>query len=192
MNKRIRVGIIGAAALAMATGAGPFAFAKGGNGPSGNMNLRLNGTESVGGDQVSFLGIGQVISNSGGSFSGSITFTAADATESDTCTGAIAQAAGQISAPKGAFSQTDGLFTISLPLSSVAAVTTADTFCTANNNATMSLSCNRTLAHKNLVNDLDAGQYHCVVTGISGSSTITGESLEGHLDISAGSNSPQG
>jgi hypothetical protein len=189
MNKRIRVGIIGAAALAMATGAGPFAFAKGG--PSGNMNLRLNGSETVGGDQVSFLGIGQVISNSSGSFSGSITFTASDAVESDTCTGAIAQAAGQISAPKGAFSQTDGLFTISLPLSSVVAVTTADTFCTANNNATMSLSCNRTLAHKNLVNDLDAGQYHCVVTGISGGS-VTGESLEGHLDISAGSNSPQG
>jgi len=189
MNKRIRVGIIGAAALAMATGAGPFAFAKGG--PSGNMNLRLNGSETVGGDQVSFLGIGQVISNSSGSFSGSITFTAADAVESDTCTGAIAQAAGQISAPKGTFSQTDGLFTISLPLSSVVAVTTADTFCTANNNATMSLSCNRTLAHKNLVNDLDAGQYHCVVTGISGGS-VTGESLEGHLDISAGSNSPQG
>jgi hypothetical protein len=189
MNKRIRVGVIGATALALATAAGPFAFAKGG--PSGNMNLRLNGTETIGGDQVSFLGIGQVISDSGGAFSGSVTFTAADAGESDTCTGAIAQAAGQISAPKGTFSQVDGLFTISLPLSSVAAVTTADTFCTANNNATLALSCNRTLVHKNLVNDLDAGQYHCVVTGITGSTAITGESMEGHLDISAGANSPQ-
>jgi hypothetical protein len=165
MNKRIRMGVIGAAALAMATAAGPFAFAKG---PSGNMNLRLNGSETIATDQVSFLGIGQVISNSTGSFSGSVTFTASDATESDTCT-----------AP------------ISLPLSSVAAVSTADTFCTANGGATLALSCNRTLVHKNLVSDLDAGQYHCVVTGISGSAGVTGQSMEGHLDISAGANSPQ-
>jgi hypothetical protein len=188
MNKRIKMGVIGATALALATSAGPFAFAKG---PSGNMNLRLNGSETIAAAQVSFLGIGQVISNSAGSFSGSVTFTASDASESDTCTAAIAQAAGQITAPKGNFSQTDGLFTISMPLSGIAAVTTTDTFCNANVGAALALSCNRTLVHKNLVNDLDAGQYHCVVTGISGSAGVTGQSMEGHLDISAGANSPQ-
>src|ERR1700751_154506 len=83
MNKRVRMGLIGAAALTLATGAGPFAFAKGG--PSGNMNLRLSGYEVIGGGQVSVLAIGQVISDSGGTFSGNATMTATDGTETDVC-----------------------------------------------------------------------------------------------------------
>lgn len=191
MNKRIRMGVIGAAALALATGAGPFAFAKGG--PSGNMNLRLNGYEVIT-SQVSVLAIGQVISDSGGTFSGNLTMTATDPTtnETDVCAVNIPSAGGQITKPGGGFSSTSGLFTIAMTDVAVSPVTgSTSTFCGDNNGATITLSCNRTLVHKNLVNDLDAGQYHCVVTGISGAAAITGQSMEGHLDISAGSNSPQ-
>jgi hypothetical protein len=188
MNKRIRTGIIGAAALAMATGAGPFAFAKG---PSGNMNLRLNGSEVITvatvATQVNFLGIGQVISTTGGAFGGGVTFTASDTAETDVCTGTITTGDGQITAPVGAFASGTGLFTISVPMT----VSESTPLCAANDSTTFALACNRTLVHKNLVSDLDAGQYHCVVTGITGNAAITGQSMEGHLDISAGANSPQ-
>lgn len=189
MNKRIRKGIVGALALAMATGAGPFAFAKGA--PSlGNMNMRLNGNEVIGGDQVSVLAIGQVISDSGGLFSGSLTMTASDASETDVCAVSIPSGDGQITAPTGSFSSSTGLFTITMKDLSASPTTGPDsTFCAANNGAEITLSCNRTLAHKNLVSDLDAGQYHCVVTGITGGS-VTGQSMEGHLDIVSGSNAP--
>jgi hypothetical protein len=187
MNKRIRIGVIGAAAFAMASGAGPFAFAKG---PSGDMNLRLNGNEIIGasapGTPVSILAIGQVIvSPTTGAFAGSATITAVDASETDVC--AMTISGGSITAPKGGFSSADGLFTISLPL----ATTSTGTFCGDNNTAAITLSCTRTLIHKNLVNDLDAGQYHCVVTGITGGTDLLGASAEGHLDIVSGSNSPQ-
>ena len=193
MNKRIRKGMIGALALAMAAGAGPFAFAKG---PSGNMNMRLNGNEIIGasspGTPVSILAIGQVISDSGGTFSGNLTMTATDTSETDVCTVNIPQAAGQITKPVGGFSSADGLFTITLTGVSVSKVSGGSTFCTDNNGANITLSCNRTLVHKNLVNDLDAGQYHCVLTGLSGGIDLLGASMEGHLDIVSGSNSPQG
>jgi hypothetical protein len=189
MNKRVRMGLIGTAALALATGAGPFAFAKGG--PSGNMNLRLSGYEVIGGGQVSILAIGQVISDSGGTFSGNATMTATDGTETDVCAVNIPSAGGQITKPAGGFSSTTGLFTITMTGVAVSPTTGPNsTFCADNTGATFTLSCNRTLVHKNLVNDLDAGQYHCVVTGITGASAVTGQSMEGHLDIVSGSNSP--
>jgi hypothetical protein len=188
MNKRLRMGLIGTAALALATGAGPFAFAKGG--PSGNMNLRLSGYEVIGGGQVSVLAIGQVISDSGGTFSGNATMTATDGTETDVCAVNIPSGGGQITKPAGGFSSTNGLFTITISGVGVTSSSGGTTFCGDNSGATFTLSCNRTLVHKNLVNDLDAGQYHCVVTGISGAGAVTGQSMEGHLDIVSGSNSP--
>jgi len=191
MRKGIRNGVIGALALAMATGAGPFAFAKG---PSGNMNMRLNGNEVIGtgvpGTPVSILAIGQVISDTGGTFSGNLTMTAVDAAETDVCAVNIPSGGGQITKPVGGFSSATGLFTITLTGVTVTNVSGGSTFCTDNNGATITLSCNRTLVHKNLVNDLDAGQYHCVLTGIAGTD-ILGASMEGHLDIVSGSNSPQ-
>ena len=188
MNKRVRMGLIGTAALALATGAGPFAFAKGG--PSGNMNLRLSGYEVIGGGQVSVLAIGQVISDSSGTFSGNATMTATDGTETDVCAVNIPSGGGQITKPAGGFSSTNGLFTITISGVGVTSSSGGTTFCGDNTGATFTLSCNRTLVHKNLVNDLDAGQYHCVVTGITGASAVTGQSMEGHLDIVSGSNSP--
>jgi hypothetical protein len=184
MNKRIRMGVIGAAALALATGAGPFAFAKGG--PSGNMNLRLNGSEIISAAQVNTLLIGQVIAGTHGDFEGSATFTAANASETDVCAASISS--GQITAPTGGFGSATGLFTIDLSLTGVSTVSGTGNFCTANSNSALTLTCTRTLVHKNLVNDLNAGQYHCVVTAITG---VTGASMEGHLDIVSGSNSPQ-
>lgn len=187
MSKKSFVGMMGAAAMLAVVGAGPFAFAKG---PSGNMNLRLNGYETVtGSGQVSILAIGQVISDTGGIFSGSAVITATDPSTPETDACAVSITDGKIIAPTASFSQPDGLFTISLTFGT----TSAGTFCGDNNGATVSLACNRTLVHKNLVEDLDAGQYHCVVTGITGGTpgAITGESMEGHLDIVSGSNSPQ-
>jgi hypothetical protein len=188
MNKRIRIGVIGAAALAMASGAGPFAFAKG---PSGNMNLRLNGSEVISGSVVSVLAIGQVISDQNGVFSGSVNMTASDVTETDLCAVAIPTGGGQITKPAGSFSSPTGQFTITMTGLTATPITgPKSTFCAANDLETITLTCNRTLVHKNLVSDLNAGQYHCVVTGITGG-TVTGESMEGHLDIVSGSNSPQ-
>ncbi len=187
MNRRIRIGVIGAAALAMASGAGPFAFAKG---PSGNMNLRLNGNQVISGSVVSVLAIGQVIADQAGVFSGSVTMTASDSTETDVCAVAIPSGDGQITKPAGSFSSSTGQFTITMASLAVTPISVSSTFCSANNSESITLTCNRTLVHKNLVNDLDAGQYHCVVTGITGGS-VAGESMEGHLDIVSGSNSPQ-
>jgi hypothetical protein len=192
MNKRIHKGMIGALALAMATSVGPFAFAKG---PSGNMNLRLNGYEVIGGVQVSTLLIGQMIVGTNGDFAGSATLTATDAAAvppTDVC--AMTISGGIITPPVGGFGSPDGLFTISVPMTT----SSGGAFCSDNNNSTpatpvtLALSCTRTLVHKNLVKDLNAGQYHCVVTGISNASSITGQSMEGHLDIVSGSNSPNG
>jgi hypothetical protein len=50
------------------------------------------------------------------------------------------------------------------------------------------LLCNRTLLHKNLANDLNAGQYHCVAQDVTVGGNPVGASLEGHLDIVSGSN----
>jgi hypothetical protein len=54
--------------------------------------------------------------------------------------------------------------------------------------------CNRTLVVKKDVNDLDAGQYHCLATsvtaGTGATATINGASLQGHVDSVSGSNAP--
>lgn len=186
MTKRIRKGMIGALALAMATGAGPFAFAKGPN-PSGDMNLRLNGYEIVGAAQVSILATGQELVDSSGNIAGDETFSYIDSssTSTATCDGTTS---GKITPPTGTFGSGSGQFTITLNFAATSPVSSS-----ACQNTSYTLLCNRTLAHKGLVKFLNAGQYHCVATGVTLGSTpapIPG-SLEGHLSIVSGSNSPQ-
>jgi len=199
MNKRIRKGMIGALALAMAAGAGPFAFAKGAKGPSGNMNFRLNGYEVISSKQVSILAIGQVIANAEGQFGGTVTFTVVDPSTpaADVCTASIDSSTtpGTIKAPPAdSFGTPSGLFEISMPFASITGTGGAGGLCEVDYESgdSLTLMCNRTLVHKNLVNDLDAGEYHCVATGATSLKNSVPVSAEGHLDISAGSNSPNG
>jgi hypothetical protein len=190
MSKRGVVGMLTAAAMVAAVGAGPIAFAKSKPPtPSGDMNLRFQGFElagAAGTQQVSIDGIGQLsVNGSGDITTGSETFTAVNplTPESDVCTGSVT---GTITAPTGAFASGTGEFAISL---SYTPGTGLGSLCIA---TTTDLTCNRTLAHKNLTDDLDVGQYHCVVTGVTAlPSTTIGASMDAHIDIVSGNNAPQ-
>jgi len=181
--------MIAAAAMVAAVGAGPLAFAKSGKPtPSGNMNLRLQGYEIIGPNQVSILGIGQEIVDTGGSFRGDETFTFVDPASITTgvCEGSIAGAIAFQGGSFGAGGQ--GQFNITMTFTpSTPASGACDTTVTT-------LLCNRTLVHKNLANDLNAGQYHCVATSVKvgGAATPVPASMDGHLDIVSGSNGPTG
>lgn len=184
MTKRSFVGILAAAVIVMAVGASRFASAT--ITPSGNMNLRLQGHEIIAANEVSMFAIGQEIVDTTGSFSGDLTFTYVDTASTSTgvCGGSIT--GGAISAQGGSFGTLgSGQFTIAMTftpqttVASTACVTTAFT-----------LLCNRTLAHPKLTDDLNAGQYHCVVTDAAGTG-ISAASLDGHLDLVRGSNAPQ-
>jgi hypothetical protein len=155
--------------------------------PSGNINLRVEGYEITTATgtvaRISVDGIGQLLSDTAGSLNGVETFTAVNpsgANAEEVCTGSVS---GQITAPSGGFASGNGEFTISLSYSPASG---AGTFCVA---TTASLLCNRTLAHPAYLDDLDAGEYHCVVTNLSGSG-ISAASMNAHLDSVEGTNGP--
>jgi hypothetical protein len=160
--------------------------------PSGNLNLRLDGYEVVTPEgsttpaRLSIDAIGQVIADTHGNLSGAETFNAVDATmpAAEVCNGMVT---GTITPPAGGFGSGDGEFAISLSF----APTNTNAYCIP---ATTTMQCNRSLLHKLLVDDLDAGQYHCIVTGMiagtGATSTINAASMDGHLDSARGSNAP--
>jgi hypothetical protein len=179
--------MMAAAAMVAAVGAGPLAFAKNGKPtPSGNMNLRLQGYEKISGEQVNILGIGQEIVDTGGSFLGDETFTYVDPASLGTgvCDGTIS--AGAIAFQGGGFG-TDGQGQFNITMTFTPKGGTGGTAC---DTTVTTLLCNRTLVHKNLVSDLNAGQYHCVATNVTVGGTGVPASMEGHLDIVSGSNGP--
>jgi hypothetical protein len=98
------------------------------------------------------------------------------------CGGAIS--AGAIKFQGGSFGTEDqGQFTITMTFTPPPP--TSNTPCQTTD---YTLLCNRTLLHKNLANDLNAGQYHCVAQDVTVGGNPVGASLEGHLDIVSGSN----
>lgn len=180
-------GIGVATGLAMALAGSSAAFAKGPVGPSGNLNLRIDGYEvftptGEAAGQYTINGLGQVIGDSTGSLSGTLTYTQVDALTAteDVCADPVT---GITTAPTGSFSQPDGSFTIALSLTSPP---TNPTGCGA---ATIDLLCNRTLVHQNLRPDLDAGTYHCIATSVTGGSAIPA-SLTVRIGSVEGANAP--
>jgi len=194
MNFKSRIGIVAGTAMMMAVGmsAGQFAAAAELRGPSGNLDLRLNGYEvvtpqnSTTSTRLSIDGIGQLIGDTTGNLSGAESFTAVDPTipTQEVCDGTVS---GAITPPAGGFGSGDGQFTISLAFTP----TTTDAYCIP---ATTSLLCNRSLLHVQLAKDLDAGQYHCIVTGMTSgtgaTSAINAASMDAHIDSVRGSNGP--
>jgi hypothetical protein len=195
MNLKSRIATVASAALILAAMAASSALAKKAPTPSsptpptpsGNVNLRVEGYETATATgtstRISIDGIGQLLSDTAGSLNGVETFTAVDPSgvnAEEVCTGSMS---GQITPPSGGFASGNGEFKISLSYSPASG---AGTFCVA---STASLLCNRTLAHPAYVNDLDAGEYHCVVTDLSGSG-ITAASMNAHLGSVEGTNGP--
>ncbi len=182
-------GIGVATGLALALAGATAAFAKGPVGPSGNLNLRIDGYEvftptGEATGQYTINGLGQVIGDSTGSLSGTLTYTQVDALTAteDVCADGVT---GTTTAPTGSFAQPDGSFTIALSLTSPQANPAG---C---GGATIDLLCNRTLVHHNLVSDLDAGTYHCIATGVTptGGSAIPA-SLTVRIGSVEGANAP--
>jgi hypothetical protein len=136
--------------------------------------------------RLSIDGIGQLIGDTTGNLSGAESFTAVDPTApaQEVCAGTVS---GAITPPAGGFGSGDGQFTISL----VFAPTSPDAYCIP---ATTNLLCNRSLLHVLLVKDLDAGQYHCIVTGMTAgtgaTSAINAASMDAHIDSARGNNGP--
>jgi hypothetical protein len=189
MSTKSRMVIItGAAMLLAAASVSPAAAKKAPPPlPSGNLNLRLEGYEIVTGNsgatRISIDGIGQLLSDTAGTLNGIETFTAVDPTGASSeslCSGSIT---GQITAPTGGFASGNGEFTATL---NYAPSSTPGALCVA---TTATLLCNRTLAHPIYVDDLDAGEYHCIVTSLTGSG-ISAASMSAHLGSVDGSNAP--
>ncbi len=194
MNFKSQIRIMAGTAIvvAMGMGLGQFAAAADLPVPSGNLNLRLNGYELVTPEssttpvRLSIDAIGQVIADAKGNLSGAETFNAVDPTvpAGEVCNGTVN---GTITPPSGSFGSGAGEFAVSLSF----APTSTGAYCIP---ATTTLQCNRSLLHKLLVDDLDAGQYHCIVTGMTAgtgaTSTIDAASMDGHLDSARGSNAP--
>jgi hypothetical protein len=194
MNFKSRIGIVAGIAMIVALGmsAGQFASAAELRGPSGNLDLRLDGYEvvtpqsSTTPSRLSIDGIGQLIGDTTGNLSGSESFTAVDPAvpAQEVCDGTVS---GAITPPAGGFGSGDGQFTISLAF----APTSADAYCIP---ATTNLLCNRSLLHVLLAKDLDAGQYHCIVTGMTAgtgaNSAINAASMDAHIDSVRGNNGP--
>jgi hypothetical protein len=190
---KFRRGISVASGLALVLAGASAAFAKGATGPSGNLNVRIDGyevlTPSAGSPgQYTINGLGQVIGDSNGELDGVLTYTlvnVASATE-QTCSDSVSGST--ITAPTGGFSESGGSFTASLVL-------TAGSGATADcESATIALLCNRTLSHHNLVDDLDAGTYHCIATGVTaatgGTTAIDAASLTVRIGTVDGANAP--
>ncbi len=191
---RMRKYAIGAALVGLAfagMGNGP-AMAKPGRRPqpSGNMNLAFHGAEyatvSSQATVIDVEGLGQLIGDSQGNLSGSETFTAVnpESQAENVCSGPVT---GTITPPSGGFGSDGGSFTASLAYAPAAG---AGAYCIP---ATTTLLCNRTLAHENLAGELDAGVYHCVVTGVTasgGADTINAASMRARIGITRGANAP--
>jgi len=185
--------VVAGIGLALMAGAASRAFAA----PSGNLNLRTDGFELVTPNSgspahVDIDGIGQLIADTNGNFTGAETYTAVNpalppgAASEEVCSGTIA---GTITAPSGGFASGDGQFTISLNYTPSSGST--GTYCIP---STTAMLCNRSLFHTADVNDLDAGRYHCVATGVTASAgaaaTVNGASLRGYIDSVRGANAP--
>ncbi|HKV55620.1 MAG TPA: hypothetical protein VJN94_13375 [Candidatus Binataceae bacterium] len=195
MNGKTRIGIAAGAALLIAAAGGVTGTAMAKQGPkppSGNLNLRFAGFELVNSDtHLDLNGIGQLIADSAGSFSGAETFTAVNpalpssAASETVCNGT---SNGTITAPTGGFGSGSGDFSISLNYTPASG---SGSNCIA---STTSFECSRTLEHVALEGQLDAGQYHCIVTGVStpsgSASTIDGASMQGSVDSVRGTNAP--
>ncbi|HLK85478.1 MAG TPA: hypothetical protein VKT27_03150 [Candidatus Binataceae bacterium] len=99
------------------------------------------------------------------------------------------EACAALTPPSGAFGSGKGDFSISLTFTPAS----AGTYCIP---ATTAMQCNRTLLHRLLADDLNAGEYHCIVTAMSAgagaAALIDGASMDGHLDSVRGSNAPTG
>jgi hypothetical protein len=185
------IGVATGLALALAaSGTMALAAAKKAS-PSGNLNLRVTGYEVLGGGeagQYTVNGIGQVIGDVNGSLSGQLTYTLVDAAAAteEVCG---EQVSGTITKPSGSFGLSDGSFTASLTLAPVSTpAQTADC-----DGATVSLLCNRTLLHQNLADDLDAGAYHCIATGVTAAESATAinaASLDVTIHSVEGANAP--
>jgi len=169
---------------------GAVRFAAAAGLPTGNLNLRLDGYEVITPEgsapaRVSIDAIGQVIADTAGNFSGAETVSAVDpaAPAQAVCNGSVR---GTITPRSGAFGSGNGDFSISLTFTPAS----ASTYCIP---ATTAMQCNRTLLHRLLADDPNAGEYHCIVTAMSagaGAATIDGASMDGHLDSVRGSNAP--
>jgi hypothetical protein len=141
--------------------------------------------------RVNVDAIGQVIADTAGSFTGAETFTAVNPSlppgsePEDVCSGTVA---GTITAPTGGFGSGAGEFTLNSSYTPSSSSTGVSCF-----PSTVTLLCNRTLRNTSKVNDLDAGQYHCLATGLAAASgasvTVNGASIAGHLAAS-GNNAP--
>jgi hypothetical protein len=174
------IGLMTAAALAIATAglSGP-ALARPSN-PGGLFNFRLSGyemvTEGATSSRLTLKGVGTIHSDPSGNLtSGVITISSNDGSLPEaspvgsTCTGT---ATGTIS---GAGNQ---IYNISLAYTD-----------SANSGQCLSqalaMTCVRSIGPKGLAPDLAAGGYGCVVTGVSGvtasSTTIDGASLDAHF-----------
>jgi len=176
-----------ATGLALALAGSSAAFAKG-PAPSGNLNLRIDGYEvftptGETAGQYTINGLGQVIGDSNGVLNGTLTYTQIDALTAteDVCPDTVT---GNITAPTGSFGLADGSFTIALSLTPPASPTGCG-------GAAIDLLCNRTLVHHNLVNDLDAGAYHCIATSVTPTSgTAIPASLTVRIGSVEGANAP--
>lgn len=167
MRMKFSRGISVASGLALVLAGSSAAFAKSASapGPSGNLNLRIDGYEvftptGETAGQYTINGLGQLIGGASGDLGGAVSYTqvsAATASE-EVCSDAVS---GTIASPTGSFGSGNGNFTISLDLTSPASNPAAF------ESSTVDLLCNRTLVHHNLVNDLDAGTYHCVATSVT-------------------------
>lgn len=177
--------MIGALALAMATGAAPSAFAVLPN----DMNLSLTGSEIVGSTQYTIVANGQEAVAVGGHFPGDETLTYFDSgmtTPPLACGGTIS--AGVITLQTGSIGTLgQGQFTMTMTFTPSAAI--SGTPCDVTD---YTFLCNRTLQHRALAKDLNVGEYSCIATGVTVGGTAVPASLEGSLGVVGGSNSPQG
>ena len=192
---KFRKGISVASGLALLLAGSSAAFAKSASAsaPSGNLNVRIDGYEVLtpsGGSagQYTVNGLGQVIGDSNGDLDGVLTYTLVNAASASEQTCSDSLSGSTITAPTGTFSESGGSFTASLVL-------TAGSSATADcESATIALLCNRTLSHQNFVDDLDAGTYHCIATGVTaasgGTTAIDAASLTVRIGSVDGANAP--
>jgi hypothetical protein len=157
----------------------------------GNFNLRIDGYEVLtptGGaaEKDDIDGVGQLNVTSAGAITGAETFTSvnSNAGTEDVCNGTVA---GTIFAPSGAFASGAGNFAISLTYTP----TSTGLTCIP---STSTLQCSRALLHVNNAGNLGAGEYRCVVTGVTAGSgaaaAVDGAAMRDELTLTRGTNAP--
>ncbi len=161
--------------------------------PSGNMNLKFQGSEyalvSSEATTIQIDGLGQLIADKQGNLSGAETFTAvnSDSQTENVCSGSVS---GSITPPSGNFGSGAGSFTANLTFTPGG---NSGAYCFPSGTTSMALLCNRTLLHENLASELDAGTYRCVATGVSvsgGSDSINAATMGARIGITRGNNAP--